>query len=139
MLKSGVREHPRAAFGRRAWIVLVVLVVIGLWLILGFARGPELATASFTAFEAHQVDQVQATALPAIPPFFLAQVQGEIYLGDRMWSAASRFYLVEPVTGWTLDLSAMGLAPSASLSGAASNVDRAFTAWKGAPTVRQSR
>lgn len=97
---------------RRGWLARLAIVLLVIWLGLGFVRAPGIAA---DAFEASYVpnDRVDAThtvTLPAIPPLVVGQVTGEPYLGNRFWgSDVSQVLLVEPITGWTVSLS--GVTP----------------------------
>lgn len=94
--------------------VVVVLAMIVGWLVVGFVRAPGFAITAEAGFESPQVvSNVRTTTFPAIPPFMLVQVEAAV--GDPTGAAyaSSQVYLVEPFTGWSLNLSHLGLAPSA--------------------------
>lgn len=87
-------------------IALIALVLLGAWLVAGFTRGPRLAAAAFAPSGALRVDDLETTAVPFVPPFFLAHARGEAYEGARFWNLEAQYFLVEPLSGWTIALGA---------------------------------
>ena len=97
---------------RRAALWAVGFVV--LWLAIGFLRGPALGADAMAAFENPRlVTAVTTTTFPAIPPFMLVQVQATVTEPGGAFYTSAQLFLVEPFTGWTVNLSSVGLAPSA--------------------------
>jgi hypothetical protein len=86
------------------------VAVVALWVIVGLVRGPSLAAAAFAAFESPRT--VSVTQTTTIPPF-LVQVQATVTEPGGASYPSAQVFLVEPFTGWWVNLSQIGLAPSA--------------------------
>ncbi len=99
---------------RRRQVAFVALVLVALWLVVGFLRSPSIGADALAAFEAPRtISSATTTTFPAIPPFFIVQVQATVTETGGASYTSAQFFLVEPFTGWTLNLSGVGLAPSA--------------------------
>jgi hypothetical protein len=85
-----------------------------LWLVVGILRSPSIGADAFAAFEAPRtISAATTTIFPGIPPFFIVQVQATVTEPGGASYTSAQFLLVEPFTGWTLNISGVGLAPSA--------------------------
>jgi hypothetical protein len=116
---SAVALPARPTWGRRRTIGLLVGLLV-IWLVVGIIRAPRLAAAAFSSLEApNAATDVMATPIPIVPPFFIVSTAGRVWLGPDVGSihtsgyVSAQFFLVEPFTGWTINLSQLGLAPSA--------------------------
>jgi hypothetical protein len=116
---SAVALPARTRPGRRRTIGLLVALFV-LWLAVGVARAPTIAAAAFNSLESPNLaTDVTATPIPIVPPFFIVSTAGRVWLGPDVGSIhtlgylSAQFFLVEPFTGWTINLSQLGLAPSA--------------------------
>lgn len=103
-------QEPGAAMRRRRRLLrdigAVIVVLIAAWLVLGFVRAPGPADAAFgSAYPTYRIDQLETTTIPAVPPFFIVHVSGAIHTGERFWEPRDQLFLVEPLTGWTINLS----------------------------------
>jgi hypothetical protein len=91
----------------RRRIVLVVAALAILWLVLGFVRAPAIAR-DFLARESPGavIDLKTVSVFPAIPPFFVVQLEGTVTLPDdaREGYAFGRILAVEPFTGFVISL-----------------------------------
>ena len=96
--------------GRGRAIALLVFALIALWVVAALLRGPTLAADAFAAFESPRA--VSATQTTTILPF-VVQVQGTVTEATGNWYTSSQVFLIEPLTGWWLNLSQAGVAPSA--------------------------
>jgi hypothetical protein len=96
---DGARRASRLLIGT------IALVVIVAWLVLGFERGPKLATAGYAAAAAAPVYDVGTRTWPGIPPLFVVQIDDEVTGGATIPHTATQLFLVEPVTGWTAAIS----------------------------------
>lgn len=108
------RREQRRPMSRGRWIG-VILAIVFAWLVIGFVRAPGIATSAEVAFESGQVAGIKTTTFPALPPFMLVQVEAGVVTpggGDATY-VSSQVYLVEPFTGWAINLSHLGFAPSA--------------------------
>ncbi len=93
---------------RRGTIAALVVAAFVLWLIIGVVRAPSLGAAAFAAFEAPRtVSAIQTTSMPLI-----VSVQGTVTEATGTWYTSSQIFLIEPLTGWWLNLSQLGIAPS---------------------------
>jgi hypothetical protein len=109
---SSVHPSPTTASWMRRLGLLVAIV--GAWLVVGFLRAPGLAANAETVFESPQVvSNIRTTTFPALPPFMVVQVEATIGGPSGPAYASSQTYLIEPFTGWFVNLSHLGLAPSA--------------------------
>jgi hypothetical protein len=94
----------RGITGRQALARL--LVVVAIWLVVGFIRAPMAARAWFV--NAHGVDTIVNVSIdalgPAIPPFWFVNVGGDIIEpGATSPSYRSHMILiVEPIAGFVL-------------------------------------
>jgi hypothetical protein len=96
--------------GRGRPIAVVVLAVVVLWLVVGLIRGPSLAAAAFAAFESPRtVSVIQTTTIPP----FVVQVEATVTEPGGASYPSSQVFFIEPFTGWWVNLSQIGLAPSA--------------------------
>jgi hypothetical protein len=92
---------------RRRRVLLAVLVLLMLWLAVGFLRAPEVATDYLARIESPKgVSQVTASAFPGIPPFWIVTVQGTVTEPSGATYAATQIVWVELVTGWVLTFAA---------------------------------
>jgi hypothetical protein len=84
---------------------MVVLVLIGAWLLLGFTRAARLGQQAFAPPEALLINDLQTSAIPVVPPFFLAHARGVAVEGQRFATTYAQYFLVEPLSGLTIPLS----------------------------------
>jgi hypothetical protein len=99
---------------RRRQVAFVAPVLVVLWLVVGILRSPSIGADAFAAFEAPRtISAATTTIFPGIPPFFIVQVQATVTEPGGASYTSAQFLLVEPFTGWTLNISGVGLAPSA--------------------------
>jgi hypothetical protein len=108
------RRSTLAHVPRRRQVALVALVLVALWLVIGFVRSPSIGVDGLATFEAPRtISAATTTTSPFIPPFFIVQIQATVTEPGGAAYTSAQFVLVEPFTGWTIDLSGAGLAPSA--------------------------
>lgn len=99
---------------RRGRVALFIIAAIAAWLVVGFLRGPTIGADAYAASESgKRASHVQTTTFPAVPPFFLEQVEGTVTESTGAYYTSVQFFIVEPITGWSINLSRAGLAPSA--------------------------
>jgi hypothetical protein len=114
LMTTVARRSTLAAVPRRRHVAFVALVLVALWLAVGFLRSPSIGVDGLSAFETPRtISAATTTTFPAIPPFFIVQVQATVTEPGGAAYTSSQFLLVEPFTGWTINLSGAGLAPSA--------------------------
>jgi hypothetical protein len=94
---------------RRRQIAVVAVTVVAIWVLVGLVRGPSLAAAAFAAFESPRtVSVVQTTTIPP----FVVEVQATVTEPRGASYPSAQVFFVEPFTGWWVNLSQIGLAPS---------------------------
>lgn len=92
--------------GSRRRVGLAALLLVVLWLVVGFVRAPIVARGYIAAGESPRAEiQIESLSLPVIPPFFVVQADATISEpgGAPYWSR--RVLWVEPLTGIVIDLS----------------------------------
>lgn len=103
------RDAPLARRASRRLVrrltAMVVLVVLGAWLLAGFTRAARLGQQAFAPPDALQVNDLETTAIPVVPPFFLAHARGVAVEGQRFSTVYAQYFLVEPLSGLTIPLS----------------------------------
>jgi hypothetical protein len=108
------RRSTSAPVRRRRRVAFVAVVLVALWLVVGFVRSPSIGVDGLAMFEAPRtISAAATTTFPAIPPFFIVQVQATVTEPGGAAYTSSQVFLVEPFTRWTINLSGSGLAPSA--------------------------
>jgi hypothetical protein len=108
------RRSTLAQAPRRRQVALVALVLVALWLVVGFVRSTSIGMDGMATFKAPRTISVATTTtFPVISPFFVVQVEATVTEPGGAAYTSAQFVLVEPFTGWTIDLSGAGLAPSA--------------------------
>jgi hypothetical protein len=114
LMATVARRTTSPPVPRRPQVALVALAFVALWLVVGFVRGPAIGVDGLAAFEAPRtISAATTTTFPALPPFFIVQVQATVTEPGGAAYTSAQFLLVEPFTGWTVNLSGAGLAPSA--------------------------
>jgi hypothetical protein len=116
---SAVALPTRTTSGRGRPVGLLVALLV-LWLAGGIVRAPGLVAAAFSSLESpNPTTDVTATPIPVVPPFFIVSTTGRVWLGPDLGSThtpasvSAQLSLVAPFTGWTINLSQLGLGPSA--------------------------
>jgi hypothetical protein len=95
--------RPQRRAGRT---IVAVIVIIALWIVLGFTRASSVARDYYTRAQGTgaQVVNVEANLQPAVPPFWGVEIHGEVIEAGKTAPGyiSAMILWVEPLTGWVL-------------------------------------
>jgi hypothetical protein len=84
----------------------VGLVLVALWIVLGFTRAPSIARDFYAGVQGGdaQIVNVEANLQPAVPPLWGVEIHGEVIEAGKSGPSyiSAMILWVEPLTGWVI-------------------------------------
>jgi len=97
---------PRPPGRRSGRIVLTLLLIVALWIVLGFTRASSVARDYYAGAQSigARVVNVEANLQPAVPPFWGVEIHGEVIEAGKTAPGyiSAMILWVEPLTGWVI-------------------------------------